>query len=141
MNFKFFFSHSTNPSVVYSAGGAPGLNGISSLSVVVWQEAAKAWSRLSPELFAQIKKHSHLGKTVWQPGSLLQAPYVLPCFRWSTQLPRIPHLKVRKRTKRTWRTGNTPVKSPPPASRSSFSPKTAKKSFLCKSLIFFTNRV
>lgn len=28
MNFKFFFSHPTNPSVVYSAGGAPGLNGI-----------------------------------------------------------------------------------------------------------------
>lgn len=54
-------------------------------------------------------------------------------FRWSIRLLHTHHLMERKRTRRTWRTGSTLVRSPPAASRSSFSPKTAKKKFFCKS--------
>lgn len=57
----------------------------------------------------------------------------LPFSRWNIQLLHTPHLMVRKRSRRTWRIGSTPVRSPPPPSRSNFSPKTAKKRFLCKS--------
>ncbi|KAG7220412.1 hypothetical protein INR49_018250 [Caranx melampygus] len=43
--------------------------------------------------------------------------------------PHTPRLMGRRRTRRTWRTGSTLARSPPAASRSSFSPKTAKKRF------------
>lgn len=62
----------------------------------------------------------------------VQITHVLLFFRWSIWLHHTPHLMVKKMTRRTWRTGSTLVKSPLAASRSSFSPKTAKKRFLCK---------
>lgn len=58
-----------------------------------------------------------------------------PLLRWSIPPPHTPHQMAKKRIRTTWRTGSTPVRSPPAASRSSFSPKRAKRIFLCK-LIF-----
>lgn len=51
-------------------------------------------------------------------------------------LPLTHHPMLKKRNQRTWRTGSTLVRSPPTASRSSFSQKTAKKRFLCKLPLF-----
>lgn len=54
-------------------------------------------------------------------------------FHWvsSTWLLLTHPLMVRKRSRRTWRTGSTQARSPPTASRSSFCLKTAKKTFSC----------
>lgn len=80
------------------------------------------------------KGDQHHPDTIWfadiQRVSYLT--HVSPSFRWSTQLHLTPHLMERKRTRTTRRTGSTLVRSPHPASRSSFRPKTAKKSFSCK---------